>query len=141
MFLGYQNNIIAFVKETREELENLPYIKLDRIEETNDDVEMIDGVYYLGKESIKEAKQKKVREYRNYLLETELDPIVSNPLRWEEISEFEKIYYRNYRKYLLDYTEQENWWESKPKTYEDFYTEDVVVDKIEDIIPVDVDEE
>jgi hypothetical protein len=35
MFLGYQNNKIAFIANTREELENMPCVTLDKIEETD----------------------------------------------------------------------------------------------------------
>lgn len=35
MFLGYQNDKIAFIADTKEELENLPCVTLDKIEETD----------------------------------------------------------------------------------------------------------
>jgi hypothetical protein len=35
MFIGYQNDKIAFIAKTREELENMPCVTLDRIEKTD----------------------------------------------------------------------------------------------------------
>lgn len=65
-----------------------------------------------------EYKQNRVREIRNSYLEQYVDPVVSNPLRWTDMSEEEKQKYADYRRYLLDYTQGENWWESNPKTFE-----------------------
>lgn len=67
-----------------------------------------------------ELCQEEVREYRNRLLETEVDPVVTNPLRWEELSEAEKQVYKDYRRYLLDYTEQEEWWKANPLTLDEW---------------------
>ena len=120
MFLGYQNELIAFAAKTKEELENLSMVEFTKIEKTNKAVEMVDGVYYIGKESINLAKQEKIRKYRNYLLETEIDPIVSNPLRWADMSEEEQQMYKDYRHYLLDYTSQSKWWEQNPLTLEEW---------------------
>ena len=49
MFVGYQGNLAVFVGETREELENLPCVTLDRIEEV-EQAEMINGVIYINGE-------------------------------------------------------------------------------------------
>lgn len=45
-----------------------------------------------------------LREYRNYLLQTVVDPVVSNPLRWAELSNEKQSEYSNYRKALLNIT-------------------------------------
>lgn len=45
MFIGYQNDKIAFVAETREELENMPCVTLDRIEETGVEYVLYNGEY------------------------------------------------------------------------------------------------
>ena len=45
-----------------------------------------------------------VRKVRNHKLETEVDPIVSNPLRWAEMSPEQQQVYSNYRRALLDMT-------------------------------------
>jgi hypothetical protein len=45
MFLGYQNDKIAFVAETKEELENMPCVTLDKIEETGVEYVSHNGEY------------------------------------------------------------------------------------------------
>ena len=45
MFLGYQNDKIAFVAETREELENMPCVIFDKIEETDKTYFLHSGEY------------------------------------------------------------------------------------------------
>ena len=47
MFVGYQGDLAVFIGETREELENLPCVTLDCIEEV-ELAEMIDGVIYVN---------------------------------------------------------------------------------------------
>lgn len=116
MFLGYQNELIrgsdietlfvAFAAETREELESLSYVSLVKIEETNEPVELIGGRYCVGKAAINEAKSEQVRQIRNQYLEIYIDPVVSNPLRWGEMTLDEQQQYVNYRKYLLNITEK-----------------------------------
>ena len=133
MFLGYQNDLLVLAAETREELENSPCLQFTKIEQTNEPAEMVGNVYYVGEENIINAKQDKVRSYRNSLLNRFVDPIISNVLRWEEMSEYEKTCYKNYRTYLLDYTEDENWWEELPKTFEEFnYTDMILVGREEE---------
>ena len=118
MYLGYQNNTIALVADTREKIENAPLMSFTKIEETKMPVELINGAYYLGQENIDNAKKDIVRNYRNHLLEVYIDPVVSNFLRWIEIPEEDKQVYQDYRRYLLDYTEQEGWWNQNPLTFE-----------------------
>ena len=47
-----------------------------------------------------------VRGHRDYLLETEVDPIVSNPLRWADMTTEEQQAWSTYRTALLDITDQ-----------------------------------
>lgn len=61
-----------------------------------------------------EEKQQIVRAVRNQYLEaTDKYMIVDFP-----ISDEEREQYKSYRQYLRDYTNQENWWESEPLTYQ-----------------------
>lgn len=120
MFLGKQNDLIALIAETREELENAPCMSFTEIVETDEQVEMVGGTYYVGEQAVIEAKKAEKRAERNRLLETEIDPVVSNPLRWADMSDEEKADYTDYRHYLLDYTEQENWWEESPLSFADW---------------------
>lgn len=50
--------------------------------------------------------QANVRGERNYLLETVVDPIVSNSLRWSSMSDAHKTAYENYRTALLGVPQQ-----------------------------------
>jgi len=47
-----------------------------------------------------------VRAERDHILETEVDPIVSNPLRWGSLSDEQQLAFTVYRQNLLDITEQ-----------------------------------
>ena len=72
MFLGYQNDKIAFVAETREELENMPCVTLDKIEETDKTYFLHNGEYICELPEPTKEEQQKAREeaYR-----AEIDPI------------------------------------------------------------------
>lgn len=119
MFIGYQNENISFIGNTKEELENLPCVELTKIEEV-DFAEMFNGKIYIKEEELIEAKKESVRETRDFYLEKYVDPVVSNPLRWDDMSEEEKKEYSDYRKYLLDYPETKDWYKQNPKTFEEW---------------------
>ena len=119
MFIGYQDKNISFIGNTKEELENLPCVELTKIEEV-DFAEMYNGKIYIKEEELIEAKKVSVRETRDFYLEKYVDPVVSNPLRWNDMSEEEKKEYSDYRKYLLDYPETKDWYEQNPKTFLEF---------------------
>lgn len=56
-----------------------------------------------------EAKQQlanEIRTKRDFILYTEVDPIVSNPLRWGDMNEADQYAYKVYRQALLDITDQ-----------------------------------
>jgi hypothetical protein len=60
-----------------------------------------------------------IRRERNAILETEVDPIVSNPLRWADMTEAKQTEWTNYRTALLDITTQASFptsvtWPTKP---------------------------
>lgn len=119
MFIGLQNGKACFISESKEELQNLPCVVLDEIKEVNF-AEMYNGVIYTTEEDLLTAKQEYVRGIRNQYLIDYIDGAVSNPLRWADMSQEQKDMYMNYRKYLLDYTETENWWEQNPKTLDEW---------------------
>ena len=50
MFLGYQNNKIVLIANTREELENAPCMVFDRIEETDVNYTLYNGEYLTDEE-------------------------------------------------------------------------------------------
>jgi len=119
MFVGIQKDKPTFVKETQEELENIPFVEFDSIEEV-EFAELFNGTVYTDEEELIEAKKDFIRKIRNQYLEEYVDGAVSNPLRWADMSQELKDMYTNYRKYLLDYTEEDNWWEQKPKTLDEW---------------------
>ena len=126
-FVGFQKQqddsmLAAFIGDSEEYLRNLSFVNLDKIEEHEFAV-MYNGKIYLVEEELVEAKKADVRAFRNHLLETEVDPYVTNPLRWEDLSEEEKQKIKDYRNYLKDYTNGENWWEANPKTMEEWSAE------------------
>lgn len=51
-----QDDLIAIVAETQEELENIPCMEFTEIIETTEPVEMINGKYYVGIIAINNAK-------------------------------------------------------------------------------------
>ena len=113
MFLGYQINqngeeFIASARENKEDLENNIFMKFTKIEEVNDDVELINGKYYVGKEKINEALSAAMRKIRDDYLVQYVDSVVSNPLRWADMSAEEQQDYKDYRQYLLNIPQSEN---------------------------------
>jgi hypothetical protein len=72
-------------------------------------------------EWLDDESAKEVRSMRDYKLLTEVDPIVTNPLRWSELSSEKQQEWANYRRSLLDLSEQEGWphnidWPTPPST-------------------------
>lgn len=111
------NDHKAIIAETKEELEQNSFIAYDRIEEYDFAV-MYNGVIYVSEEELIEAKQQYVRQIRNDYLTKYVDPVVSNPLRWNDMSKEEQQTYADYRTYLLAYTDTESWYEQLPLTYD-----------------------
>lgn len=57
-------------------------------------------------EEAKAEAAREIRTKRDFILSSEVDPIVSNPLRWADMSEADKHAYTVYRKALLDLSNQ-----------------------------------
>lgn len=60
-----------------------------------------------------------IRSERDMKLETEVDPLVTNPLRWAELTEAKQTEWTNYRTALLNITDQSTFptsvtWPTKP---------------------------
>lgn len=119
MYVGYQNNKACFIGQSEEELENLPCVIFDKIEEINF-AQMYNGVIYTTEQDLQNAKRTYVRQIRDDYLVKYIDTVVSNPLRWSDMSEEEQSVYQNYRRYLLDYTQTENWFENLPLTFDEW---------------------
>lgn len=61
-----------------------------------------------------------VRETRSFLLMNEVDPIVTNPLRWGELTPEKQQEWKDFRQALLDVTDQDGFphnivWPTKPE--------------------------
>jgi hypothetical protein len=57
-------------------------------------------------EELDAALAASIRGQRNNLLVTEVDPLVTNPLRWAELTEAQQAAWTQYRRDLLDITAQ-----------------------------------
>ena len=88
---------------------------------TSQEVEQAyNGSWYLqgyAPEKSQEVKENEVRAIRNSYLETYVDPF-QLVIRWGTLSETEQSYLIEYRQYLLDYTNNDSWWEQNPDDYE-----------------------
>lgn len=67
-----------------------------------------------------EQKQNNIRNIRDSYLKTYVDYYQEKPLLWEELDKKKKDKIIAYRRYLLDYTNTENWYEQNPKTFEEW---------------------
>lgn len=118
MFIGYQNNIARYIKSTREELEVIPHVSFDSIEEV-EFAEMFNGVIYTSEEELNQVKANDVRAVRNNYLETYVDP-KQLVLVWDGLGEGERQLYIAYREYLLDYTKKDNWYLQNPMNLDEW---------------------
>ena len=71
-------------------------------------------------DELNEEAANAIRDEREYILQSEVDPFVSNPLRWADLTEAEKLEVSSYRTALLDITEQPEFpmsvtWPTKPE--------------------------
>ena len=89
MFLGYQNNIARYIKNTREELEAIRNVDFDKIEEV-EFAEMFNGVIYTSEEELLQARTKAVEETRAGLYAAEVDPLMSEYNRKKTFNLFEE---------------------------------------------------
>lgn len=114
MFKAIKNNKIIAYNETGK----FPCLVYDRIEEV-EDAEMVEvgGEFVLKTDDRAIAKQKDdVRAVRNsYLAATDIYMLIDFPISAKEREE-----YKAYRRYLRDYTAQENWWEEEPKSFDEW---------------------
>lgn len=81
-----------------------------------------DGSWYLqgfAPEKSIETMQAEVRAVRNSYLEKYVDP-KQLVMVWDSLSVDDKKLYADYRQYLLDYTEQEDWYLQNPMTLDEW---------------------
>ena len=70
-------------------------------------------------EELDAAASASVRQQRDNILATEVDPVVSNPLRWADLTTGQQQAWADYRRALLDITAQDGFpynvvWPEKP---------------------------
>lgn len=85
-----------------------------------------DGNWYVlgfAPEKPVETLQAEVRAVRNSYLEKYVDP-KQLVLVWEGMSVDERNIYSDYRRYLLDYTDNEDWYLSNPMTLDEYLVAD-----------------
>jgi hypothetical protein len=88
MFLGYQNDKIAFIAETRDELENLPCVTLDKIEETDKTYFLHNGEYVCEvpfDQQVEEMRQARANAYAS-----EVDTLMAEYNRKKTFNLFEE---------------------------------------------------
>ena len=71
-------------------------------------------------EVVKAAIGPSIRRHRDNLLVTEVDPLVTNPLRWADLTSDQQAAWTQYRRALLDITAQTGFpnevvWPTKPE--------------------------
>lgn len=85
--------------------------------------EAYNGNWYIKgfapEKSIEEKAEEK-RAERNRMLETEVDPIVSNPLRWADLSKEEQKDIKDYRIYLLNIPDAPDFPDTYVMTFEEW---------------------
>ena len=109
-----EDEIIVTLSNTKKEIENDKTLYYDRIEEV-EYAEMYNGTVYTDKEQLEFAKKECIRKKRNNILNLSDEWGVSDRPQTEEVLEHKK-----WREYLRNYTQQENWWEQNPLTFEEW---------------------
>ena len=105
----------------------IPYLLTDYDTDTtinNDELLELIGSDYAAyvaptQEELDAALAASIRGQRDNLLATEVDPLVTNPLRWAELTEAQQAAWTQYRRALLDITAQAGFpnevvWPTKP---------------------------
>lgn len=121
MYKAIKDNKIIAISDTDSEFHCLVFDEIvEETEHTTSDYIEINGEYVLvTDDKAIEQKKQEVRATRNYYLEKYVDP-KQLFLVWESLTSDEKEIYIGYRKYLLDYTKEENWWERQPMTLQEW---------------------
>ena len=106
MYVGYQDERIVYVAETKTEIENLPCVVFDKIEEVSEEYVLVNGNYVTKGDAMRIQNQNKIEELKLKLSETdyvvikiaegeataeEYSEVLANRKAWRsEINELEK---------------------------------------------------
>lgn len=122
-----ENNTIIDVEINHPEYGWIPYLLTDYDTDTTIDNDTVMGLIGSNFEAYVPPTQEEldaqaaaeVRGKRDILLQQEVDPIVSNPLRWADMTTAEQNAWSQYRSDLLNITDQAGFphnvtWPTKP---------------------------
>lgn len=70
--------------------------------------------------ALTDDEKNSLRIHREYVFRTEIDPVITNPVRWAEMSEAKQAEWLQYRRDWLDITDRESTedilvWPTKPE--------------------------
>ena len=121
MYKAIKDNKIIAINDTGDFL-RLGYDEaIQDTEHTPADYTMVGEEFVLNDdEKAVEVKKEQVKAVREQYFTDYVDWYQSKPLLWEELTEEEKTDIANYRQYLKDYTNTENWWEQNPLTLDEW---------------------
>ncbi len=120
MFIGYQGNLAVTFADNREKIEQNEVLHVDTIAETSDPVELVNGQIAVGTAEITTLKSAEKRLIRDTYLKQYVDPIASNALRWRDMMDEQKADIENYRLYLLNLPQSENFPNEAVKTFDEW---------------------
>ena len=122
-----ETNTVIDVEINHPEYGWIPYLLTDYDEDQTVDNNVLLGLIGsdfapyvpLTQEELDAQAAGQIRAQRDYLLETEVDPIVSNPLRWADLTTEQQNAWAAYRTDLLNITDQSGFphnvtWPTKP---------------------------
>lgn len=119
MFKILKDNKIIGISETTPVL--LDEYEVVEVNESVSDYIQVNGEYLLKSDERAIAQmQADIRAIRDSYLVEYVDKIVSNPLRWADMSIEDQNKIKDYRRYLLDFTTNEEWYLSQPKTFDEW---------------------
>lgn len=107
-----KENLITTVKTFMPKYENRKIAEIEDVEIGYDGYTYVKGHAPIPN---KELAQKLYREYRNQLLKQSDEWGVADRPQTEDV-----ISHKEWRQYLREYTEQDNWWLQKPLTYKEW---------------------
>lgn len=115
----YDETDDIWVNEVGAYQESLGYTKLIISGPLQENKKVENGILVDDVDKIKHRQEYSVRIERDLRLKNDVDPLVTNPLRWAELSADQQQAYADYRRALLDIPQQDGFpydviWPEKP---------------------------
>lgn len=121
MFIGLQKGKVISVKNTREELENIPCVFFDEIKETSDNYVMVNGEWRInGYKTADEVRQERDELLKNILWRVERYNQQKQLSISTSDSDEEYMKILEYIQYLRDIPEQETFPNISIKSFEEW---------------------